>query len=382
LLGLVFSFLLSCSYMLHLHQFDVYYYYRAYTSPSQDTPISLVFGRSFVNTETDMGVQCQRYPNKCIHVVVAATGPYLIPMLACIKSIETNTHENVFIHVITQSGELNRFTKGVSAATTKIPIEIVEFNDAKIRGLIRVWDGRKAEVYYNTFNYARYYLPSMFPSISQMIYLDPDTIVLGDLGELDSAFRKRNSSNYFWAVPPKGRLDVYSLYCFLVNCEDFEIGMLIQNKTTSSFFNAGVFVTDLQRWREDNVTERLEYWLRRNTQTRLWRWGSQAALALVFYGRWDPLGQEWNSRRITKTLHKKEMKLSDAKIIHFTGQRKPWTWSGRVYWRIWCPYYVVAANARFLCKHNGNGNMLKRLLTPDSPYDYYFIKDLSVYDYQ
>jgi len=50
------------------------------------------------------------------------------------------------------------------------------------------------------------------------------------------------------------------------------------------------------RWREEKVTDQLEQWMMINREKPLWRWGSQAPLAVQFYGKWIELPMEWNFR--------------------------------------------------------------------------------------
>eukprot|EP01102_Stenamoeba_stenopodia_P012533 TRINITY_DN3975_c0_g1_i1.p1 TRINITY_DN3975_c0_g1~~TRINITY_DN3975_c0_g1_i1.p1 ORF type:complete len:316 (+),score=27.67 TRINITY_DN3975_c0_g1_i1:386-1333(+) len=267
--------------------------------PQSKDASSLVHSRFVVNENTEKALQCAKSPHECVHIVIAANGPYLAPLLACINSIQTNTKRPVYFHLLTSSGETGRFVPSL-LEITEMPVEIAEFNDARVKPLIRVWEGKHLHVYYNTFNYARYYLPAIFPNVTSMIYLDPDTIVTTDIGELIDKFHNRKDKTKFMGAVSSKTVDSrYSHCCFLVNCDDEEIRSVVKRPETK-FFNAGVFVTDLARWREEDITGQLETWLRGNTQRRLWRWGSQGALVLVFYGKWEDIGREWNERNARK----------------------------------------------------------------------------------
>ena len=46
------------------------------------------------------------------------------------------------------------------------------------------------QVYFNTLNYARVYLPELPPDVSTLLYIDPDTVANGDVVELMDAFTR------------------------------------------------------------------------------------------------------------------------------------------------------------------------------------------------
>ena len=177
---------------------------------------------------------------------------------------------------------------------THCTIEIVEFKDEILKPLIRVWAGRHPEIYNNTFNYARFFLPSIFPQVDAAIYLDADTIVQSDLQRLLNLFssRKRSDSILMAVV---GKTSGKRSLCSVLKCEDPLIDSLVSNKE-EPYFNAGVLVTSLNEWRRRDVTGRAMQLLTVNSQRKLWRWGSQGPLCLVFSGEWEELPPSWNER--------------------------------------------------------------------------------------
>eukprot|EP01104_Vermistella_antarctica_P017730 TRINITY_DN6343_c0_g1_i1.p1 TRINITY_DN6343_c0_g1~~TRINITY_DN6343_c0_g1_i1.p1 ORF type:complete len:327 (+),score=41.10 TRINITY_DN6343_c0_g1_i1:289-1269(+) len=306
---------------------------------------------------------------ECVHIVVAATGSYMVPLLACMNSLQSNSERNLFFHLLTSPGETEVFVKSLvnlAQFHDGHPVEIVEFNDARVKPLIYVWEGKHMNVYYNTFNYARFYMPHLFPSVNNMVYLDPDTITNVDIGNLLDLFvNRQDKSKTLGAVQSKRKRTRFSTYCFLLNCEDEEVGSRIKNGM-EMFFNAGVFVTDLRRWREEDVTGQLERWMQKNTQRKLWIWGSQPPLALVFYGKWMHLEWKWNDRELYKRVQKhfEKKHTINTYIYHFTGRHKPWSSDGRHVWSVWCPYYPLRDTLWFCRKGKW------RNLIPSSLQDY------------
>jgi len=363
----------------------------AETKSDGAVPSALLY-RKVLNDNTPLGKRCMQGRDKdCIQVVIAANGPYLVPLMACMNSMLQHTTRIIGFHLLIAEGETAILETPVLELVGGRLVEFVEFNTDRVQSLIKVWKGLNRHS--NALNHARFYLPELFPSLSTTIYLDPDTIVKADIGEIWDTFLERTEKErfYFSAVVSK-KIDIHSsTYSFLVNCDDPLVRSRVTNPQ-SKYFNAGVFVTDLQRWREDDVTGQLEFWMKENKQRKLWNWGSQAPLSLVFYGKWQELKYEWNERRTKYRTDEENRLLSDTvKIYHFTGEPKPWkNDGGPMLWNMWCPYYPKR-NTLWFCKlptvapsivgplflANGNDDYNYHYLNllPSSPLDYGFIRN-------
>jgi lipopolysaccharide biosynthesis glycosyltransferase len=100
----------------------------------------------------------------------------------------------------------------------------------------------------------------------------------------------------------------------------FELGM----PGAAPYFNAGVLVMDLERWRAGDVTTRLTDFLVRYGDTT---WLSdQEALNAVLWNDWQPLDRCWNyiTHVVESFLPAPEQEPDDPGIVHFAGRSKPW----------------------------------------------------------
>jgi len=88
------------------------------------------------------------------------------------------------------------------------------------------------------------------------------------------------------------------------------------------YFNAGVMLIDMQRWRAAEVAERALHHLRQYGNQVFFR--DQEALNAVIGAHWAPLEDRWNYS--ANPFHARAQSLgSDAPaVIHFTGRTKPW----------------------------------------------------------
>lgn len=99
----------------------------------------------------------------------------------------------------------------------------------------------------------------------------------------------------------------------------------------AKYFNAGVLLIDLERWRAERVEERAADYLARYGR-RLTFW-DQEALNAVLAGRWGELDPRWNRNPNLHLLFPAvpaatENAADDAWIAHFSGRLKPWTCPG------------------------------------------------------
>eukprot|EP01104_Vermistella_antarctica_P008930 TRINITY_DN2280_c0_g1_i3.p2 TRINITY_DN2280_c0_g1~~TRINITY_DN2280_c0_g1_i3.p2 ORF type:complete len:188 (+),score=23.62 TRINITY_DN2280_c0_g1_i3:975-1538(+) len=178
--------------------------------------------------------------------------------------------------------------------------------------------------------------------------------------------RHPHNLHSFAAVPANLATYLRSTYSFVLACRDEKVQDTLN--CANDFFNAGVFVTDLAWWRKENITGQSEEWMIRNTQQRLWKWGSQPPMNLVFEGKWSRLESVWNFREAGRPDFSMD-ELEFVKIMHFTGHAKPWHAKGFKYWHLWCPYYPFAREMWF-CRRDA-----VKKLHAKSPYDYRFVKN-------
>ena len=101
---------------------------------------------------------------------------------------------------------------------------------------------------------------------------------------------------------------------------------------TAPYFNSGVMVMDLDRWRAADITQGALDILSRNRQHLLYH--DQYALNVILYQRWRPLALSWNQgSHIYKypTWQDSPFDLTslsacrfEPRIVHFTSGAKPW----------------------------------------------------------
>jgi lipopolysaccharide biosynthesis glycosyltransferase len=155
------------------------------------------------------------------------------------------------------------------------------------------------------------------PQVDKVIWLDCDTLVLGDLSEL-------------WGMSLDGRT---ALACRdpLVPRLGSSFGVAAWRELNlpagDPYFNAGVMLIDIDRWRKYAVEQRSLAYLRR-FHDRVWFW-DQEALNASLAGDWGRLQPSWNWSPLEFAQASWAPGSEPTpQIVHFIGNIKPWRVAG------------------------------------------------------
>lgn len=188
---------------------------------------------------------------------------------------------------------------------------------------------------FSTAIYYRLCLPSLLQSLSRIIYLDADTVVLRDLAPLFDL-----PVNDF----PLAAMPDYALYYFeLISA--IPVGerrapvisylrniLGIEYRGPASYFNSGVMLLNLDAWRTLDIAARYVAFIERFDDLQ---WPDQDALNLICGQRFLALDARWNAfarwceapswvgpSDALAALQKDW--VHDPWIVHFSGDCKPW----------------------------------------------------------
>jgi lipopolysaccharide biosynthesis glycosyltransferase len=165
----------------------------------------------------------------------------------------------------------------------------------------------------------------LLPRCERVIYLDCDVVVRDDLTEL---WRTNLHGQAVGAVT-----DYMGTFGGVAGTPTSPEGPAVAAYAELGFtgaepyFNSGVMLCDLTQWRAMRASDQIRRFAVSNA-SRL-RYPDQEALNVVFCGRWQELDSGWNALgwvsldkhgRFTQALRE----LPQARILHFTGLRKPW----------------------------------------------------------
>jgi lipopolysaccharide biosynthesis glycosyltransferase len=165
------------------------------------------------------------------------------------------------------------------------------------------------------------------PDVDQVLWIDSDTLVLADVAPL-------------WDRGT-GRHPVLAVQDVLVPFVSSQFGVAryrdLGLRPDAKYFNAGVILVNLAQWREERVSERaLDYVKRYANDVSFW---DQEGLNAVLCGRWGELDPVWNWTVSFERADDDHVAHGAAKIIHFNGNLKPWTYDrGDAHYRAYYQY--------------------------------------------
>jgi len=252
-------------------------------------------------------------------VVCAADERFAMPLAAMVRSLLDNLAADTAVTLFVIDGGIRARTRDRLLRSWDFPRLTVEWLAPERSRLSRM----KISGHIRLATYYRLLMTDLLPAdLRKTLYLDADLIVEHSIAEL---WRTDLSSHPLAAVQdmivpyvssPWGLPDYRSL------------GLTEDTK----YFNAGVLLVNLERWRADGVGQAaLRYVDEHHDRIRFW---DQEALNAVLAGRWLELPLDWNLTILTREFpppgevpcdpDEYRRLLAAPRVTHFLSSVKPW----------------------------------------------------------
>ncbi|GMN41704.1 hypothetical protein TIFTF001_010927 [Ficus carica] len=260
-----------------------------------------------------------------VHIAMTLDKEYLRGSIAAVHSVlkHASCPNNVFFHFI--AAEFDSASPRVLAQLVRSTFPSLRFKVYIFREdtVINLISSSIREALENPLNYARNYLGDILdPCVDRVIYLDSDVVVVDDIGKL-------------WNTNLTGsRVIGAPEYCHANFTKYFTEGFWsdpllsrVFGSRKPCYFNTGVMVMDLVRWREGNYRKRIENWMEVQRKKRIYDLGSLPPFLLVFGGNVEAIDHRWNQhglggdnvRGSCRSLHP-----GPVSLLHWSGKGKPW----------------------------------------------------------
>ncbi len=245
-----------------------------------------------------------------------ATDDNYLPFLAVtLQSIYDNSSRDyAYKAYVLHSGVSDRYYEKIMAYSK--PDFEVEFVDVTAP-LAAIAKDLHMRDYYTCTTYFRVFIAGMFPQYDKALYLDCDTVVLGDISAL---FNYDMGDNLIAGAPCEGvnSFEVYKTYVR-------ELGGV----SPDTFFNAGVLLMNLKAFREEGFYTQFADLLKKY-KFRLIQ--DEDYLNVICQDRILQLPRAWNKFPVATDRLDRE----DLRIVHYGLTWKPWKYGdipyGEYFW--------------------------------------------------
>ncbi|KAI8522827.1 hypothetical protein RHMOL_Rhmol13G0026900 [Rhododendron molle] len=233
-----------------------------------------------------------------IHVSMTLDANYLRGTMAAVLSIlqHSTCPENVMFHFLCSRLE-PEIHSSIKSTFPYLSFRVYRFDPNRVRGKISKSIRQALD---QPLNYARIYLADIIPvEVKRVIYLDSDIVMVDDIAKL-------YFTGAFWSDP--------------------ELAGTFGNRQPC-YFNTGVMVVDVDKWRQGGYTQKVEDWMVVQKQKRIYHLGSLPPFLLVLAGNIKAIDHRWNQHGLggdniegkCRSLHPGPISL-----LHWSGKGKPW----------------------------------------------------------
>ncbi|CAI9116660.1 OLC1v1017865C1 [Oldenlandia corymbosa var. corymbosa] len=258
-----------------------------------------------------------------VHVAMTLDLAYIRGSMAAILSIlqHTSCPENLIFHFVTSaSANASLLSDTIATSFPYLKFQIYPFADTAVAGLISTSIRSALDC---PLNYARSYLANLLPiCVRKIVYLDSDLVLVDDIVKLAAT---PLGDDKVLAAPEYCNAN-FTTYFTPTFWSNPALSLTFANRKPC-YFNTGVMVIDLDRWRAGDYTTKIEEWMELQKRMRIYELGSLPPFLLVFAGNIAPVDHRWNQhglggdnfRGLCRDLHP-----GPVSLLHWSGKGKPW----------------------------------------------------------
>lgn len=223
-----------------------------------------------------------------------------------------NKEERFKVHIINSSlSEQDK--QRLSVLSERFPVELAYYDVP--HSFVESFPIQKKD-HLSLATYLRIFMPELLPvEVEKVLYLDVDLIVMDSIREL-------------W--------DVDIADCAVAAVEerppyDLNMPVVLGYPVEYSYFNMGVLLINLKRWRAMNLTAQCKQFIAKNYD--IIKYHDQDVLNALLYAERKFISIRWNMMHFffflrpeiqPRRMEDLKYALHHPSIIHFTGSRKPW----------------------------------------------------------
>lgn len=276
-----------------------------------------------LDTANDNAMICS---DEAVHVAMTLDAAYLRGSMAAIFSAlqHSTCPQNIFFHFVSSADGVRR-DELLTIITRSFPylnFRTYYFQNDAVSGLISTSIRSALDC---PLNYARNYLANLLPPcVRRVVYLDSDVILVDDIAKLAATSLPNDA---VLAAPEycNANFTTYFTPTFWSN-PSLSLNFAGRNREPC-YFNTGVMVMDLVRWREGEYTTKIVEWMELQKRIRIYELGSLPPFLLVFAGNIAPVDHRWNQHGLGGDNYRglcRDLHPGPVSLLHWSGKGKPW----------------------------------------------------------
>ncbi|KAL0435933.1 UNVERIFIED_CONTAM: putative galacturonosyltransferase-like 7 [Sesamum radiatum] len=209
----------------------------------------------------------------------------------------------------------------VRSTFPELKFKVYYFDPERVRSLISSSVRQALE---QPLNYARNYLADLLETcVTRVIYLDSDLVVVDDVSKLWSTSLGKKTIG-----APEYCHANFTKYFTQYFWSDSRFSGVFSGRRPC-YFNTGVMVIDLAKWRRFGYTRRIERWMeiQKTSVNRIYELGSLPPFLLVFAGHVAPIEHRWNQHGLGGDNVRgscRDLHPGPVSLLHWSGSGKPW----------------------------------------------------------
>ncbi|CAI9758750.1 unnamed protein product [Fraxinus pennsylvanica] len=228
--------------------------------------------------------------DNAVHVAMTLDASYLRGSMAAILSVlqHSSCPENMIFHfVASAAADTSHLNLTIANSFPYLQFNIYPFDDSPVAGLISTSIRAALDC---PLNYARNYLADLLPKcVQKVVYLDSDLVLVDDISNLAAT----PLGNEAVLAAPEYCNANFTSYFTPTFWSNPSLSLTFANRKPC-YFNTGVMVVDLERWRAGDYTTKIVEWMELQKRVRIYELGSLPPFLLVFAGNIAPVDHQWN----------------------------------------------------------------------------------------
>ena len=161
----------------------------------------------------------------------------------------------------------------------------------------------------SNLNFARFFIFDLFPDLDRVIYLDWDMIVQDDIFNLEESY----NSDKIIVAQLKNNLQVKDNILIRKNLNLTKLENLLDIKINSESFNSGFYILSRSHFKLSLISKTINKLIDIQKQHNIFKFGTQVIMNVLFK-ELSFIDHLWNTSLIS----------DESKIIHWSGNNKPW----------------------------------------------------------